>query len=71
MYVRISSGLAGDQTGVPRRHIPGECVSLYTSGVAACTVARTRQDVHGAKGGGLLIRKDIPRAASPADRLHW
>jgi len=69
MYVRISSGLAGDQTGVPRRHTPGVRVSLDTSGVAACTVARPSPDVHGAEG-GILIRADGPRAALPAGRAH-
>ena len=69
MYVRISSGLAGDQTGVPRRHTSGVRVSLDTSGVTACTVARPSPDVHGAEV-GILIRADGPRAALPAGRAH-
>jgi len=70
MNVRISRGLAGDQTGVPRRNTRGVRVSLDTSGVAACTVARPRPDVHGAEG-GILIREDGHRAACTAGRAHW
>jgi len=53
-----------------RRHTPGVRVSLDTSGVAVCTVARPRPDVHGAEG-GILIREDGPRATLPAGRAHW
>ena len=69
MYVRISSGLAGDQTGVPRRDTAGVRVSLDASGVAACAVARPRPDVHGAEG-RVFVRADDPRAALPACRAH-
>ena len=53
-----------------RRHTPGVRVSLDTSGVAACTVARPRPDVHGAES-GILIREDGPRIAFSAGRAHW